>query len=69
MKLNSKIVEIRWDDAEGIWNITIENPQTKEVTKDWAHVVVNGTGTHHFFLKKFPALMLHHRHPQQLEVA
>ncbi|KAF2186725.1 FAD/NAD(P)-binding domain-containing protein [Zopfia rhizophila CBS 207.26] len=44
MKLNSKVVEARWDDVEGIWNITIENQETKEISKDWAHVVVNGTG-------------------------
>ncbi|KAF2119710.1 hypothetical protein BDV96DRAFT_610597 [Lophiotrema nucula] len=44
MKLNSKIIETRWDDNEGIWNLTIENPQTKEISKDWAHVFINGTG-------------------------
>ncbi|KAF2465279.1 FAD/NAD(P)-binding domain-containing protein [Lindgomyces ingoldianus] len=44
MKLNSKIVEARWDDTEGIWNITLENQVTKNTFKDWAHVFVNGTG-------------------------
>jgi hypothetical protein len=45
MKLNSKIVEARWDESEGIWNLTIENPKTKEQRKEWAHVFVNGSGT------------------------
>ena len=44
MQLNSKIIEARWDNAEGIWNLTIENPKTKEQRKEWAHVFVNGTG-------------------------
>ncbi|KAF2748392.1 FAD/NAD(P)-binding domain-containing protein [Sporormia fimetaria CBS 119925] len=44
MQLNSKIIEARWDPSEGIWNLTIENPQTKEQRKDWAHTFVNGTG-------------------------
>lgn len=44
MQLNSKIVEIRWNENEGVWNLTIENPQTGEQRKDWAHVFVNGTG-------------------------
>jgi len=44
MQLNSKIIEARWDEAEGIWNLTIENPKTKETRKDWAHVFVNGSG-------------------------
>ncbi|KAF2790613.1 FAD/NAD(P)-binding domain-containing protein [Melanomma pulvis-pyrius CBS 109.77] len=44
MKLDSKIIEAQWDDAEGIWNITIENPKTKAISKDWAHVFINGTG-------------------------
>ncbi|KAF2708013.1 FAD/NAD(P)-binding domain-containing protein [Pleomassaria siparia CBS 279.74] len=44
MKLNSKIIEAQWDDAEGIWIITIETPKTKEISKDWAHVFINGTG-------------------------
>jgi hypothetical protein len=45
MKLDSKVIEAQWDEAEGIWNITIENPKTKEISKDWAHVFINGTGT------------------------
>jgi hypothetical protein len=44
MQLNSKITEARWDESEGIWNLTIENPKTKETRKDWAHVFVNGSG-------------------------
>ena len=44
MQLNSKVVEARWDDDEGVWNLTIENPQTGEQRRDWAHTLVNGTG-------------------------
>ncbi|KAF1982585.1 FAD/NAD(P)-binding domain-containing protein [Aulographum hederae CBS 113979] len=44
MKLNSKIVEGRWDEEEGIWNLTVEDQKTKEKWNDWAHVFVNGTG-------------------------
>ena len=44
MQLNSKIIEARWDDSEGVWDLTIENPKTKEQRKEWAHVFVNGTG-------------------------
>ena len=46
MKLNSKVIEARWDPNEGIWYLTIENPQTKEQRKDWAHMFVNRTGTY-----------------------
>lgn len=45
MQLNSKIVETRWDPKEGIWHLTIENPQTGEKRTDWAHFFVNGTGS------------------------
>ncbi|KAL4808013.1 hypothetical protein BDV18DRAFT_167831 [Aspergillus unguis] len=44
MRLNTKVVEVRWDDHEGIWNITLQNTVTKETWTDWAHAVVNGTG-------------------------
>lgn len=41
MKLNTRVVECRWDH---VWNITLEDTQTKERWTDWAHCVVNGTG-------------------------
>jgi cation diffusion facilitator CzcD-associated flavoprotein CzcO len=44
IQLNSKLIESVWDANEAIWNITLENTATGEITKDWAHVVVNGTG-------------------------
>jgi glycerol-3-phosphate dehydrogenase len=47
MKLNSKVVEARWDNDESIWNLTMENQLTKETFKDWAHVFVNGAGNWH----------------------
>lgn len=44
MKLNSKVIEGRWDEGEGIWKLVIEDQITKEKWNDWAHVFVNGTG-------------------------
>jgi cation diffusion facilitator CzcD-associated flavoprotein CzcO len=44
MKLNTKVVECRWDEEHGVWNITLENQATKGRWKDWAHVLINGTG-------------------------
>ena len=44
MQLNSKIVEARWNEEEGKWTITIENPITKERRTDWCNVLVNGSG-------------------------
>ncbi|KIW09237.1 uncharacterized protein PV09_00163 [Verruconis gallopava] len=44
MKLNSKVIENRWNEEEGIWKITVEDQNTKEKFEDWAHVLVNGTG-------------------------
>lgn len=44
MKLNTKVLECRWDESSAVWRITLENTQTKEQWQDWAHCVVNGTG-------------------------
>jgi cation diffusion facilitator CzcD-associated flavoprotein CzcO len=44
MKLNSRVVENRWNEEEGTWKITIEDQVTKEKTEDWAHILINGTG-------------------------
>ncbi|KAF2669324.1 FAD/NAD(P)-binding domain-containing protein [Microthyrium microscopicum] len=44
MKLNTKVIEGKWDETDGIWNITLENQKDKGVWKDWAHVFINGTG-------------------------
>ncbi|KAF2841012.1 FAD/NAD(P)-binding domain-containing protein [Patellaria atrata CBS 101060] len=44
MKLNSKIIEARWDEQDGHWNLTLQNPQNGAISKDWCHVFVNGTG-------------------------
>jgi hypothetical protein len=59
MKLNTKVVETRWDDNKGAWNMyepassyespltgfrTLEDQKTKQLTYDWAHVFINGTG-------------------------
>lgn len=44
MRLSTKVVEAQWSEEAGIWNIIVEDQITKELSKDWAHVVVNGTG-------------------------
>jgi len=44
MQLNSKITEANWNNEEGCWSLTIVNPRTGSMRKDWAHVFVNGTG-------------------------
>jgi hypothetical protein len=50
MQLNSKIIEARWDPSEGIYNLIIVNPETKEQRKEWSHVLVNGGGMGELFL-------------------
>ena len=53
MKLNTKVVKTRWDDDDGVWNLTLENQETKEQWQDWAHCVVNGTGISSSRLKRY----------------
>ncbi|KAH8655197.1 hypothetical protein BX600DRAFT_385523 [Xylariales sp. PMI_506] len=44
MKLNTKVVEGRWDEEKGIWCLTLEDQATKGTWQDWCHCLVNGTG-------------------------
>jgi cation diffusion facilitator CzcD-associated flavoprotein CzcO len=44
MKLNTKVVEARWDEDKGIWNLTLEDQVSKGIFQDWCHCLVNGTG-------------------------
>ncbi|OQV09894.1 hypothetical protein CLAIMM_13971 [Cladophialophora immunda] len=44
VKLNTKVMEINWDDNQGVWNIILEDQKTRKTWHDWAHVFVNGTG-------------------------
>jgi cation diffusion facilitator CzcD-associated flavoprotein CzcO len=44
MKLNTKVVEGKWDPEDGVWHITLENQKDKGRWKDWAHVFINGSG-------------------------
>ncbi|KAJ5629463.1 sterigmatocystin biosynthesis monooxygenase stcW [Penicillium herquei] len=44
MKLNTRVVECRWDDEHGVWNIKLQDTQSGQYWQDWAHCVVNGTG-------------------------
>lgn len=44
MKLNTKVVECRWNPTAAIWNITLKDSKTGEEWHDWAHSIVNGTG-------------------------
>ncbi|KAN0120142.1 FAD/NAD(P)-binding domain containing protein [Hyaloscypha variabilis] len=44
MKLNTKIVEARWDEQEGKWIIVLEDQVNGDRWEDWCHVLVNGSG-------------------------
>ncbi|EPE24267.1 FAD/NAD(P)-binding protein [Glarea lozoyensis ATCC 20868] len=44
MKLNSKVIEARWNEAAGKYTIVLENPITGQKWEDWCHVLVNGSG-------------------------
>lgn len=44
MKLNSRVVECKWDKNDAIWHITVQDTQSGQSWQDWAHCVVNGTG-------------------------
>ena len=52
MQLNSRIEQANWNDEDGCYSLTIRNPKTGSMRKDWAHVLVNGSGeppTSHLF--------------------
>lgn len=44
MKLNTKVIEGRWDEEKGFWCITLEDQVTKGTWQDWCHVLINGAG-------------------------
>lgn len=44
MKLSTKVVECRWDEEKGIYNLTLQDQNTQELWHDWCHVLINGTG-------------------------
>jgi cation diffusion facilitator CzcD-associated flavoprotein CzcO len=44
MKLNTKIVEARWDEQEGKWIIVLEDQVNGDRWEDWCHVLINGSG-------------------------
>ncbi|PVH68820.1 FAD/NAD(P)-binding domain-containing protein [Cadophora sp. DSE1049] len=44
MKLNTKLVEARWDDKRGKWMVVLEDQVSREKWEDWCHVLVNGSG-------------------------
>lgn len=39
-----EVMSIAWDDTAGIWNVTLKNPRTEEITYDWCHVFLNTGG-------------------------
>ena len=43
VKLNTKLVEARWNEDEAIWKLTLED-QHKVQWSDWSHCLVNGSG-------------------------
>ena len=44
MKCNTRVIEARWNEDAGIWNIILEDVRSGEKWDDWAHVFINGTG-------------------------
>lgn len=44
MKLSTKVIEAKWNEEKGIWELTLENQVTKEQWKDYAHYFINGAG-------------------------
>ncbi|KAL1888473.1 hypothetical protein Sste5346_009517 [Sporothrix stenoceras] len=44
IKVNTRVIEARWSEDRGVWDITLEDQVTKETWKDWSHVLINGTG-------------------------
>ncbi|KAI1850859.1 hypothetical protein JX266_003524 [Neoarthrinium moseri] len=44
MKLNTRVVEGRWDEQKGVWCLTLEDQVTKATWHDWCHCLINGTG-------------------------
>ena len=48
VKLDTKLVEARWDEERAVWKLTLEDQHSKEQWSDWSHCLVNGTGKDHF---------------------
>lgn len=44
VKLSHKIVGATWEEEEGIWNLEVENLLNNQITKDWCHFLINGSG-------------------------
>lgn len=44
MKLSTKVIECRWNEAAGTWNLVLEDQRTGATWTDWAHCLINGTG-------------------------
>jgi cation diffusion facilitator CzcD-associated flavoprotein CzcO len=38
------VISITWDDLKGIWNVTLKDPRTNELSYDWCHVFLNTGG-------------------------
>lgn len=44
IKLNKQVVRAAWIEAEGIWDIEVQDKLSGEVVADWCHVLINATG-------------------------
>jgi cation diffusion facilitator CzcD-associated flavoprotein CzcO len=44
MRLNTKVIEARWDEEAGKWTLVLEDQISGEKYEDWCHVLVNGSG-------------------------
>ncbi|KAI1334536.1 hypothetical protein F5Y15DRAFT_420777 [Xylariaceae sp. FL0016] len=44
MKLDTKVIEARWNEEDGIWHLILEDQNNKGIWHDWCHCLINGTG-------------------------
>ncbi|EXJ60795.1 hypothetical protein A1O7_04948 [Cladophialophora yegresii CBS 114405] len=44
IKLSHKVIEAKWNEEKGIWNITVEDLTTGNIIHDWGHFMISGSG-------------------------
>ncbi|PVH70029.1 FAD/NAD(P)-binding domain-containing protein [Cadophora sp. DSE1049] len=44
MVFNREVIKIEWDEAASIWNVTLKDPRTGELSHDWCHIFLNSGG-------------------------
>lgn len=56
IKLSHKVVEAKWDEDQGIWNITVEDLTTGNIIHDWCHFMITGSGILKYVAYSLPLL-------------